>query len=251
MLLEMTPRLFSTASSSVRFGGETLVGRLDKHIRRPIARITAIDRIIVPGWLSRFHLIESHAAVDHVLKAVSDDRDHLLIDIQIRDVTKPSMPGDDHRAPFHVVGRNRHLSQAVQSLDHSLKTPSVLQVDDGVFRGIENIARADDVGTPEKYDAVAVRGRRLMEYLDRFTVKVEVLLGNRIRVVWPGSFRYGRFAVGIAHPVQNRAKGNDENARLRCSVDGQGAADLCEVLVATYMIASVVGINNVGDLTFR
>src|SRR5213593_2299109 len=110
---------------------ETLVGCLNKHIRRPIARITAIDRIIVPGWLSRFHLIESHAAVDHVLKAVSDDRDHLLIDIQIRDVTKPSMPGDDHRAPFHVVGRNRHLSQAVQSLDHSLKTPSVLQVDHG------------------------------------------------------------------------------------------------------------------------
>src|SRR5207247_8244463 len=51
---------------------ETLVGCLNKHIRRPIARITAVDRIIVPGRLSRLHLIESHAAVDHVLKAVSD-----------------------------------------------------------------------------------------------------------------------------------------------------------------------------------
>src|SRR5882762_10677939 len=157
MLLEMTPRLFSTASSSVRFGAETLVGRLDKHIRRPIARITAIDRIIVPGWLSCLHLIESHAPVDHVLKAVSDDGDHLLIDIQIRHVTQPSMAGDDHRAAFHVVGRNRHLPQAVQSLDHTLETPSVLQIDDGIFRWIENIARADDVGVTKEYDAVAVR----------------------------------------------------------------------------------------------
>src|SRR5438034_3973173 len=199
---------------------ETLVGCLNKHIRRPIARITAVDRIIVPGRLSRLHLIESHAPVDHVPKAVSDDGDHLLIDIQIRHVTKPSMSGDDHRAPFHMVGWNRHLPQPVQSLEHSLKTPSVLQVDDGVFRGIENIARAHYVRAPKKHDAVAVRGRWLMKYLDRFTVKIKVLLGHRIRVVWPSFFRYGRFPVGIGHPVQNRAKGNDKNARLRGSVDG-------------------------------
>src|SRR2546425_3412548 len=230
---------------------ETLVGCLNKHIRRPIARITAVDRIIVPGWLGRLHLIESHAALDHVLKAVSDDGDHLLIDIQIPHVTKPSMARDDHRTPFHVVSWNRHLPQAVQSLEHPLKTPSVLQVDDGVFRGIENIARADDVGAPKKYDAVPVRGRRLMKYLDRFTVKIKVLLGHRIRVVWPGFFRYGRSGVGIAHPLENRAEGNDKNARPRGPVDGQGRADLCEVLIAACMIGSVAGINNVGDLTFR
>src|SRR5438034_3837761 len=208
---------------------ETLSGCLNDHIRPPITRITAVDRIIVPGRLSRLHLIESHAAVDHVLKAVSDDGDHLLIDIQIPHVAKPSMAGDDHCAPFHVLGRNRHLPQAVQSLDHSLKTAPVLQVDDGIFGGIENIARADDVGTPEKYDAVAVRGRRLMEYLDRFTVKREVLLRHRIRIVGPGFFRYARFGVGIAHPVEKRIEGDDENARAVGPCDGHGRADLCKV----------------------
>src|SRR5438128_8865291 len=128
---------------------ETLVGCLNKHIRRPIARITAVDRIIVPGRLSRLHLIESHAAVDHVLKAVSDGGDILLIDIQIPYVATSSMAGDDNRAPFHVVGRNGQLPQTVQCLDPSVHTASVLQVDDGIFGGIENIARADDVGTPE------------------------------------------------------------------------------------------------------
>src|SRR2546422_8858963 len=78
---------------------ETLVGRLNKHIRRPIARITAVDRIIVPGRLSRLHLIESQAAADHVLKPVSDDGDHLLIGIQIPHVAQPSRRGEDHRSP--------------------------------------------------------------------------------------------------------------------------------------------------------
>src|SRR5438093_11562360 len=77
---------------------ETLVGCLNKHIGRPIARITAVDRIIVPGRLSCLHLIESHAAVHDFLNAVSDDGGHLLIDIQIGHVAKPSMAGKDHRA---------------------------------------------------------------------------------------------------------------------------------------------------------
>ena len=170
--------LVNSAASATGFTAETLVGCLNKHIRRPIARIAAIDRIIVPGWLGCFHLIKRHAPVDHVLNAVSDDGDHLLIDIQIRHVTEPPVAWNDHGAPFHMVGRNRHLPQAIQSLEHSLKTPSVLQVDDGVFRWIENIARADDVGAPKKYDTVPVRGRRLMKYLDRFTVKIKVLLGH-------------------------------------------------------------------------
>ncbi len=161
------------------------------------------------------------------------------------------MAGDDHRAPFHVVGRNRHLPQAVQSLEHSLKTPSGLQVDDGVLRGIENIAGADDVGTPEQHDAVPVRGRRLMKDLDRLAVERQVLLGHRIRVVGPGFIRYGRFGVAIAHPLQNRAEGNDEHARLRGPADGQRPADPCEGLVAAHMIGSVVGIHDVGDLAFR
>src|SRR5438105_5656961 len=231
--------VISTTCASIWFAAETLVSCLNKHIRRPIARIAAIDRIIIPRWLSGLHLIESHAAVDHVLKAVSDDGDHLLIDIQIRHVTESSMAGDDHRAPFHMVGRNRHLPQAVQSLEHSLKAPSVLQVDDGVFRGIENIARADHIGAPKKNDAVTVGGRRLMKYLDRFTVKIKVLLGHRICVVWPGFFRDGNDAIGSAHPFQNRAKGNDKDARPRGSVDSQGPADFCEILVAAYMIGSV------------
>src|SRR5438128_11488958 len=82
---------------------ETLVGCLNKHIRRPIARITAVDRIIIPGRLRRPHLIESHAAVDHVLKAVSADGDHLLIDIQIGHVEKPLMDGHDHCACYIIV----------------------------------------------------------------------------------------------------------------------------------------------------
>src|SRR5436190_1813034 len=98
------------------------------------------------------------------------------------------MAGDDHRTSFHMVGRNRHLSQAIQSLDHTLKISSVLQVDDGILRRIENIAATDDVGAPEKYHAVAVGRGRLMQYLDRFTIEIEVLLGNRIGVVWPASF---------------------------------------------------------------
>src|SRR5262249_33146156 len=162
---------------------------------------------------------------------------------------KPSMAWDDHRATFHVVGGYGHLSQAVQALEHSLQASSAFQVDDGVFRRIENVARADGIRAPEKDDAVAIRSPRLMKYLHGFTVEIEVLLRHRIRVVWPRSFRYRRFGVGIAHPVQNRAKRNDENARLRSAGNGQGTADLREILVAAYMIGSVVGIDDVSDLT--
>ena len=90
-----------------------------------------------------------------------------------------------------------------------------------------------------------------MKYLDRFTVKIKVLLGHGVRVVRPGFFRYRSFAVAGAHPVQNGIKSNDKNAGLRGSADVQGPADLCEALVASYVIASLVRIDNVGDLTVR
>src|SRR5438105_5710961 len=100
------------------------------------------------------------------------------------------MAGDDHRAPFHVVSGNRHLPEAVQSFEYSRETAAVFQIDDGIFRGIENVARGYDVRAPEEDDAVTVGCCGLMEDLDPITVERQVLLRSRIGVVRPALFRH-------------------------------------------------------------
>src|SRR4029077_16293860 len=76
---------------SVWFATKALVGRLNEHIRGPVARIAALNRIVSARRSGCLHSPESHAPLNHGLQAVPNDGGHLLVDIQIGRVTQPSM----------------------------------------------------------------------------------------------------------------------------------------------------------------
>src|SRR5262245_33915856 len=91
------------------FRTETSINGFDKHIRRPETCRGPVPWIIIPRWLSRFHLLQCHAFFDHVLNAVTDDRCHIPIITHIRRVADPSMTGNNHRAALGSELGNRKI----------------------------------------------------------------------------------------------------------------------------------------------
>src|SRR4029077_15667556 len=206
---------------------------------------------------------QRHTALNHVLNAVPKDGDHLLVHSQIGVGTKPPMARDYQCAPLltvPVVCRNGHQLQAIQPLDHSLNAPPALHVDDRVLGWVENVTGANHIGAAKKHHAGPVGGRRLMTYRNTFTIKIEVLLGFCVRVVWPRIFGHRSSLAGRrAHPLQNRVERNDIGARCPGSVAEElpssgtveyRSTSLPHVLVTAYMVFSIVGIDDVGEGPF-
>ena len=67
------------------------------------------------------------------------------------------MAWNNHRAAFLFIRRYGDVQDEVQSIHHTINAAAVLHVDNGIRRGAEDVTRADDVGPPEKDDAVAIR----------------------------------------------------------------------------------------------
>jgi len=64
----------------------------------------------------------------------------------------------------------------LQAIDNSLNAPAFLQIDDGVAGGHKNVARAHDIGTPEKDNAVAIGVRRRgMNDFNAFLIGIQFL----------------------------------------------------------------------------
>ena len=188
-------RNFSTRAPSARlmFLAEASIHRLYEHIRRPGARVRAISRIVVPGRMGGFHLLQRHPFFNHILNAVANNDHHFLIVDDVGLVAQPSMTRNHVCAAFLLVSRNRNLvNEAIQRVDDSLDAAAFFQVDDGIAHRRENVARAYDIGAAKKYEAVSIRmRRRLMKDLNRLAVKEKVLLIRRECVGWPGAFGRG------------------------------------------------------------
>src|SRR6266404_6945936 len=190
-----TTRNFSTRALSARlmFLAEASIHRLYEHIRRPGARVRAISRIVVPGRMGGFHLLQRHTFLNHILNAVANNDHHFLVVDDVGLIAQPSMTRNHVRAAFLLLGGNRDLvDKAIQRVDDSLDAATLFQVDGGIARRRENIARAYDIGAAKKNEAVSIRMRRgLMKDLNRIAVKEKVLLICRECVGWPGSFGRG------------------------------------------------------------
>src|SRR5712664_2701687 len=104
-------RNFSTRAPSARlmFLAEASIHRLDEHIRRPGARVRAISRIVVPGRMGGFHLLQRHTFLNQILYAVANNDHHFLVIDNGGLVAQPSMPPNHVRAAFLLLGGNRYL----------------------------------------------------------------------------------------------------------------------------------------------
>jgi hypothetical protein len=83
---------------------EAMVYSLDKHIGRPESCICAVYGIVISGRLGLLDLVESHSPIHHVLNAVANDDDHLLVDDYVGLIAKSAMPWDHDRAALLLLG---------------------------------------------------------------------------------------------------------------------------------------------------
>ena len=80
---------------------------------------------------------------------------------------------NDHRAALSFVLENGPIQDVVQRVDLALNAAAVFDIDERKLRGVEDIARDDNVGLTEVNDAVAIGDRvRLVKNLDGVSVVV-------------------------------------------------------------------------------
>src|SRR5450631_2857330 len=85
------------------------------------------------------------------------------------------MPGDDQGAALLVCRGNRQIEDLIETLNNARDVAALREIDHRIGRGHEEIAGADDVRAPEKYQAVTVGVRvRGVERLDPLVVEVEL-----------------------------------------------------------------------------
>src|SRR5215471_14004226 len=116
------------------------------------------------------------------------------------------MPRNHVSASFLLFSGNGHLDQPVQTRDYALNAAAALQIDNGVVAWREDIARADDVGTPEEYDAVSVcMRRRLVNDLNPLAIKVHGLFISDVGIGRQRSERDCRLTRGWrrAHAIKH------------------------------------------------
>src|SRR5262245_37862694 len=109
---------------------EALVCGLDKHIRCPWAGLAAVSVVPALRRFGRFHLFERQAIIDTILNAVPDDREHVSIKCNVREVADTSMTRNDHRASLTFEIQQARLEYQVQAIDDPLKTAALFQVND-------------------------------------------------------------------------------------------------------------------------
>ena len=71
------------------------------------------------------------------------------------------MTGHDERAAFHHVLDDGDVENPVECIDGALNAAAAREVDDGILRHVEEIARDHDIRSAEVDDAVAIGVRRL------------------------------------------------------------------------------------------
>src|SRR3989442_11437835 len=130
-------------------------------------------------------------------------------------VAEPAVAWNDVGAAFLLMFGDGNMDDPVQGINDSIDGATRLYIKIRISRGNEDIARADDIGFPEKDDAVAIRvRRRYMDDLDRLVVEVKLFLRREIRVRRPCPAGRGRLLAGRrAHSVEDIDMGDDRCRR--------------------------------------
>jgi hypothetical protein len=134
----------------------------------------------------------------------------------------------------------------------------MVEVDDRIVGGSEEVAGADDVGLAEKDDAVAVGvGVREVDDLNTFAIEEDVFFIADECIRGPRFGCNGIRALRRAHAVEDVLVGNDLGtfggiANICGDVAaGDGTAGFAEGLVAVGVVAVHVRVDDVADRTFR
>ncbi len=93
----------------------------------------------------------------------------------------------------------------------------MLQIDERIPAGREDVAGGDDIRAAEQHHAIAVGvGLRLMIDDHGFAVEAQILEGRRIFVLRKPGLRRRRFprSGGLGHPVQHVRLGDDAHGLL-------------------------------------
>ena len=155
----------------------------------------AVARIVIFGRPGRFHLVERHAALQHVGDAIANDGDHVAILNHVGFVADAAVTGNDQRAAFLQGRRHGEIDNAIQRVDNALNAAAAIEIDDRVAGGDENVAGADDVGAAKEDQAVAIGVRRgLMEQDDGLIVEVQVFLLAAVDIGGQSAEGSGRLA---------------------------------------------------------
>src|SRR5690606_36701045 len=102
---------------------------------------------------------------------------HLAIVLHVAEVASAAMAGKHKRAAVLAVHRDDQIDERVERGDDALEASARLEIDDGIARRHEHVARRDHVGAAEEYEAVPISVRvRLMDDADPFPVEVDLLL---------------------------------------------------------------------------
>ena len=71
-------------------------------------------RIIVPRWLSRLHLLQRHALLDHILNAVANDGGHVAKFDDIGFIAQPPVAGNHISSGFLLRNRAAAVDREAQ-----------------------------------------------------------------------------------------------------------------------------------------
>ena len=116
------------------------------------------------------------------------------------------------------------IENAIQRSDQPLQTAAVLDINEWILSGGEQVSGHNDVRTPEMHDAVAVgHGVRLPENLHSFIVVILPPAALKIRVArpscrWGGRHLTGRCTHAVQHVVvRDDRRSNTGIAKRLCS----------------------------------
>src|SRR5438552_2636472 len=237
------------------FSAETLVYRLDEHIGGPETGCRAVYRIVVARGFRGLHLFQRHTLLDHVLNAVSNDRDHVTILDDIGFITQAAVTRNHHRPSFLLLCRNREVEDEIQRVNHAVNAATALQVDDRIACCHENVAAADDNRAAKEHDAVpiGVRGVRVKQ-LNGFAVKENFFFIAKVRVGRPRT--RGAWSCGTgrrAHPFHHIFM-REERRAFRCIGDvacditaGNGGTGSSQLFVSSAVVRMKMRVDDVSN----
>src|SRR5579871_7021915 len=102
--------------------------------------------VVIARGARGFDLLDRHLSLDYVLDAVAHDDHHVPEFHDVGFVAHPAVARDDVGAAFLRVTGHREIEDVIQRGDLSLHATAVIDIEERVAAGCEDVAGGDDVG---------------------------------------------------------------------------------------------------------
>src|SRR5262249_40068160 len=131
---------------------QTAIDRLDEIVRRPPC-VRSIPSHISFRRRGSLDLFERASLLDKIAHAILNDRKHVTIFHHVELTAHAPMAGNHQRSRFTRDDRNRRnreINQVIERRDLTLNASAVFDINDRKARGIQDVARYDNVGAPKE-----------------------------------------------------------------------------------------------------